>query len=121
MSKENHELRLKAIGLLNILFEGGKTDFCDKIISAKMTREKLLDLLELLQRIFTDILEYKYRSKSLVILTEENVSRYTSNVTKKAVSLMSEATTDCRNTIEQSGNINAAVTNLCIRLWTLKG
>lgn len=121
MSKESREARKKALELLDLLFKGGKLDFFDKIISAKMTREKLLDLLELLQRLFIDILDYKYNSHLLTILTEDEAIRYTASITKKAVSNMSEAITDCRNTIEQSGNINAAATNLCIRLWTLKG
>lgn len=121
MCKESREARKKALELLDLLFKGGKLDFFDKIISAKMTREKLLDLLELLQRLFIDILEYKYNSHLLTILTEDEAIRYTASITKKAVSNMSEAIMDCRNTIEQSGNINAAATNLCIRLWTLKG
>lgn len=121
LNKENRDARQKATDLLNTLFEGRKADFCEKLISVKIAREKLLDLLELLQRMFSDILEYKYKSRSLVLLSEEEADRYGSSITKKAVTLMCGAVSDCRNSIEQSGNINAAVTNLCIKLWMLKG
>lgn len=121
LSKENREAKKKATELIDLLFEGSKLDFYDKIISAKITREKLLDLLELLQRLFTDILEYKYGSHLLIMLTKEEATRYTGSITKKAIIQINEAITDCRNTVEQSGNINAAVTNFCIKLWNFKG
>ncbi|OGO88890.1 MAG: hypothetical protein A2Y15_09270 [Clostridiales bacterium GWF2_36_10] len=121
ISKESRESRKKALELLDLLFEGGKFDFYDRIISSKITREKLLDLLELLQRLFTDILEYKYGCRSLVILNAKEAEKYTSSLTKKAISQINESITDCKTTIEQSGNLNAAITNLSIRLWTHKG
>lgn len=121
MSRENRDARGKATALLELLFEGGKLDFYDRLISAKITREKLCDLLLLLQRYFADIIQYKYQSNTLMLLSAEEASRFAGRVTKKALNNMSEAVGECRKTIEQSGNINAAVSNLSIRLWTYKG
>lgn len=120
MSKENREAMLKAIEILDKLFEGERMDFYNTIISSKVKREKIVDLLGLLQRLFSDILEYKYNISQPVLLSAKNVQRYAGRITKKALSLMNTAVADCRKSLEQSGNINAAVTNLCIRLWALK-
>ena len=119
LSKESRDTAAKTAGLLDTLFEGGKLEFYNKLISAKITRDKLVELLSLLQRLFTDILGYK-SGREPVLLTSEEAERYSGSVTKKALSLMSDSVGDCRNSIEQSGNINAAVTNLCAKLWTLK-
>ncbi|HBR30830.1 MAG TPA: hypothetical protein DD733_01980 [Clostridiales bacterium] len=121
MSREKLDERKKAFDIMDTLFEGTKSDFIKMIASEKLTRDKLLELIELLERMFADLLGYKYKSHPLVLLSGEDAQRYGSSVTKRAISLMGDAVTSCRSSIEQSGNINAAVTNLCIRLWELKG
>lgn len=119
LSKENRTAMEKAAQLIETLFNGSKSAFLS-ILSAKITREKFIELLNLLQRFFADIIEYKYGQETPVLLSVEDAARYAESVTKKALLSMSEAVADCRNSLEQSGNMNAALTNLCAKLWTLK-
>ncbi len=121
LKKDSLESKKKASGLLELLFSGGRLDFYDRMLSARITREKLSDLLELLQRFIADIIQFKYKSADPVFLSEEEASRYAERVSKKALLGMNNAIMDCRRTIESSGNLNAAITNLSIKLWTLKG
>ena len=120
LSRESRDARGRAAGLLELLFEGGKLDFYRQIVSARITREKLLDLLELLQEYITDVIKAKCGAGAPVLLKTEEAAAYGGRVTKKTLSLMSEAITDCRKTLEQSGNINAAVSNLGAKLWSLR-
>jgi DNA polymerase-3 subunit delta' len=120
LGKENRDTVEKATLLLDTLFNGSKTEFYNKLISAKITREKLIELLGLFQRLLADIIEYKYGKEVPVLLSCEEAGTYAESVTKKALLQMSEAVADCRNSLEQSGNMNAAVTNLCSKLWKQK-
>lgn len=119
LSKENRDMLEKAVLLLETLFNGSKSEFLSKL-SAKITREKFIELLGLFQRLLADIIEYKYGKETPVLLSAEDAGRYAESVTKKALFKMSEAVSDCKNSLEQSGNLNAATANLCSKLWLLK-
>lgn len=119
LGKENRDTLEKAVLLLDTLFNGRKTDFMNKL-SAKITREKFIELLSLFQRLIADIIEYKYGKETPVLLSAEDAGRYAERITKKSLLQMSEAVSDCRNSLEQSGNMTAATANLCVKLWTLR-
>ena len=119
LSRENRAALEKAFQLLETLFFGSKSAFLSSL-SAKITREKYIELLNLLQRLLADVVEYKYGKETPVLLSAEDAARYAESTTKKALLLMSEAVADCRRSLEQRGNMNAALTNLCAKLWTLK-
>jgi hypothetical protein len=119
LGKENRDMLENAALLLETLFNGSKTEFLGRL-SAKITREKFIELLGFFQRLLADIIEYKYGKETSVLLSAEDAERYAESVTKKALLQMSDAVADCRNSLEQSGNMNAAAANLCSKLWMLK-
>lgn len=117
LSKEYRALTDKMIKILECFFEGTKTEFIDAFLGIKLTRENTLALLNLLQRFFLDILKFKLCSTAPIVL-KGLAEKYSVKTTKKALVMMSDAINDCRVSLEQSGNLNASITNLCIKLWS---
>lgn len=119
--KDNVQARGLALEILDTLFFEERSVFYNKMFALKITRDKLSELLELILRYITDIILYKHKGEGCVLLEIDQAERYGSKVGKRALFSMSDGIVECIKTIANNGNINAAVTNLGIKMAISKG